>query len=203
VTDEPQPTSPVTDQPQATTPAGPDSAQPAPQPEPAREAPPEPPREGDDPRAELAAAEERYKRALADLDNYRKRTARELDRLASEAIDRAVLSWLEVVDTVERAVRMDPDRSMAEGLHAVLDQINGVLARQGVERIGRPGEPFDPERHDAIGVRETDEADDRTVLDVARAGYARGGRVLRPAQVTVSRRPAQTEAQAQPEDSGG
>jgi molecular chaperone GrpE len=146
-------------------------------------------------RKQLAAAEDRYKRALADLDNYRKRTARDLDRLATEATDRAVLAWLEVVDSVERALRMDAHGSLAQGLRAVLDQIDAVLARQGVERIGHPGETFDPERHEAIAVRETEDAEDRTVVDVTRAGYARDGRVLRPAQVTVARRPAHAEAQ--------
>jgi molecular chaperone GrpE len=150
-------------------------------------------------RAELDQAEDRYKRALADLDNFRKRTARDLDRRASEAVDRSVVAWLDVVDSVERALRMDPDSTLAEGLRAVLDQIESVLARQGVQRIGAPGERFDPERHEAVDVRETDLVEDRTVVDVLRSGFARGDRVLRPAQVVVSRRPPAEAAQ----DAGG
>ena len=146
-------------------------------------------------REELDQAVDRYRRALADLDNFRKRSARELDRRSAEAADRTVTAWLDVVDSVERALRMDPDGALAEGLGAVREQIETVLARQGVQRIGRPGEPFDPERHEAVDVRETDEAEDRTVLDVLRSGYARDDRVLRPAQVVVARRPA---AQAAP-----
>jgi molecular chaperone GrpE len=84
---------------------------------------------------------------------------------------------------------MDPGNAAAAGLRAILEQMESVLARQGAERIGAPGEQFDPERHEAIGVRETDEVPDRTVLDVARSGYALGDRVLRPAQVIVARRP--------------
>jgi molecular chaperone GrpE len=137
---------------------------------------------------ELARAEDRHKRALADLDNYRKRSAREVERRGVEIRDALVRDWLDVVDSVERALRMEPEAPLFEGLRAVLEQIEGVLARQGVERIGAVGERFDPERHEAISVQETDEVDDRTILQVARSGFAIGDRVLRPAQVVVSRR---------------
>src|SRR5258705_11256462 len=138
--------------------------------------------------AELARAEERPKRALADLDNYRKRSAREVERRGVEVREALVRDWLEVVDSVERALGIEPTNPLYEGMRAVLDQIEAVLARQGVRRIGAPGEPFDPERHEAISVRETDDVGERTVLEVARSGFAIGDRVLRPAQVVVSSR---------------
>jgi molecular chaperone GrpE len=134
----------------------------------------------------LAASEERYKRALADLDNYRKRMARDLERHRIEIRDELSRDWLEVIDSVERALRTAPED---EGLHAILEQMDAVLARHGVRSIGTVGERFDPERHEAISVRESTDVDDRTVLDVARSGFAVGDRVLRPAQVVVSRRP--------------
>jgi molecular chaperone GrpE len=139
--------------------------------------------------AEVARLEDRLKRALADLDNFRKRTARELDRRATEAADAVVADWLEVADSIDRAVAAAPDGRTDEGLRAVADQIAATLAREGVLRIGVPGERFDPESHEAVDVRMTPDAADRTIVDVARAGYARGGRVLRPAQVVVARRP--------------
>ena len=71
--------------------------------------------------------------------------------------------------------------------------MDSILARQGVRRIGERGEPFDPNRHEAVEVRETDEAPDRAVVEVFRSGYARGDRILRPAQVAVARA-AQTES---------
>jgi molecular chaperone GrpE len=138
---------------------------------------------------ELARTEDRYKRAVADLDNYRKRSAREVERRAVELREALIRDWLEVVDSVERALRMDSSGPHVEGLRAVLEQIEAVLARQGVQRIGQVGERFDPERHEAIDVRVTDEVEDRTVIEVARSGFALGDRVLRPAQVVVSRRP--------------
>jgi molecular chaperone GrpE len=75
----------------------------------------------------------------------------------------------------------------SDGLRSVLDQMEAVLTRQGVARVGTAGDRFDPELHEAISVRESDDVPDRTVLDVTRSGYRRGERVLRPAQVVVSR----------------
>ena len=142
--------------------------------------------------AEIARLDDRYKRALADLDNYRKRSAREVERRVEEARDALLREWLEAVDTVERAARMDPDGPLGQGMRALLDQIEALLARRGVQRIGEAGEPFDPERHDAVEVRVTTDAPENAVVEVIRAGYAVDGRVLRPAQVAVARRPQST-----------
>jgi molecular chaperone GrpE len=138
--------------------------------------------------AELAQMEDRYKRALADLDNYRKRSVREADRRVEEGREAVMRDWLEAVDSVERALRMEPTNPLFEGLRAVLEQMEAILARHGVERVGEAGEPFDPERHEAIGVQPSHEVPDGTVLEVARSGFRIGDRVLRPAEVVVSRR---------------
>jgi molecular chaperone GrpE len=138
--------------------------------------------------AEVARMEDRLKRALADLDNFRKRSGRELDRRTAEAADAVVRDWLEVADSIDRALAARPAGETDDGLRAVADQIAATLAREGVTRSGERGEPFDPERHDAVDVRSSPDAEDRTIFDVARAGYERGGRVLRPAQVVVGRR---------------
>ena len=141
-------------------------------------------------RDEIARLADRYKRALADLDNYRKRSAREIERRTQEARDALLREWLEALDSVERALRIDAGTPLAEGMRAVLEQMESILARHGVQRIGAAGERFDPERHEAVGVRMTGDVPDQTVLEVARSGFAVGDRVLRPAQVVVSRRPA-------------
>ena len=136
---------------------------------------------------EIAALEDRLKRALADLDNYRKRSAKELDRRVLESRESMLRDWLEGLDSLDRALQMEPEGPAAPGLRAVLEQLESILARYGVSRIGEVGEQFDPERHEAVSVREDAEAPDRTVAGVARSGYALGDRVLRPAQVVVSR----------------
>jgi molecular chaperone GrpE len=140
--------------------------------------------------AELEKLDDRYKRALADLDNYRKRSAREVERRVAESTESLLREWLDALDSVERALLMaETDSPLALGLQAVLDQMEAILERQGVTRVGAAGEPFDPERHEAIAVVAAEGVPDRTVVEVARSGYALGDRILRPAQVVV----AQTE----------
>ena len=137
----------------------------------------------------LAQAEDRHRRALADLDNLRKRTAREIERRVEESRESLLLEWLEALDSVERAILMTPEGPVQDGLRSVLAQMEAILVRNGVERSGRPGDPFDPERHEAVAVRESEDVSDRTILEVVRSGFAIGDRVLRPAQVIVSTRP--------------
>lgn len=91
--------------------------------------------------AERERLEDRYRRALADLENYRKRSARETERRVAEARERLLGEWLEALDSVERVLRMQPDD---EGLRAVLEQMDAILARHGVTRLGAPGERFGP-----------------------------------------------------------
>jgi molecular chaperone GrpE len=154
-----------------------------------RHPPPGPEPQPADAASELALLEDRYKRAVADLDNYRKRSVREIERRVGEARESALRDWLDAVDSVERAVRMEPEGPCAEGLRAVLEQMDSVLARQGVVRIGEAGDRFDPERHEAVAVQASAELPDRTIVAVQRAGFALGDRVVRPAQVVVARAP--------------
>jgi molecular chaperone GrpE len=137
-----------------------------------------------------AELEDRYKRALADLDNYRKRAQREVDRRVAEWSEGFIRGWLDAVDSVERALRATaPDDPAVAGLAAILDQMEGNLARHGARRIEADGQPFDAERHEAIGTRDTGDVPSGTVVDVARSGFTLGDRVLRPSQVIVSRSP--------------
>ena len=139
-------------------------------------------------RGELARAQDRHRRALADLDNYRKRVEGDGDRRAAAARQELLGEWLDAVDSVERALRMEPGDP---GLTAVLAQMEAILARNGVARLDAAGERFDPERHEAIAVQPVPDAPDFTVLEVARSGYGLAdGEVLRPAQVIVARRQA-------------
>jgi molecular chaperone GrpE len=137
---------------------------------------------------QLAQLEDRYKRAVADLDNYRKRVSRELEGRLAEGRDTQLRDWLEAVDSVERALRSEHDGVSCEGLRSVLTQMEAILSRYGVERSGAAGEPFDPRLHEAIEVRPSNDLPDHTIVDVARSGFVVGGRVLRPALVIVSRR---------------
>src|SRR4051812_50094686 len=128
-----------------------------------------------------AQLEDRYLRALADLDNFRKRSARDNERRIADVTDGLLRSWLEVVDSIERAMEHTADERAAADLRAVHDQIQAILHRHGVTRIGAAGEPFDPSLHEAVGVHPTGEVPDRAIAAVAQPGYAVGARVVRPA----------------------
>lgn len=133
--------------------------------------------------------DERYLRARADLENYRKRAGQEVERQVAEQAERALLEWIEAVDSVDRALRMAP----SDGLRSVREQMATILARQGVERIGAAGDRFDPELHEAVAAQESEEVPEGSVIEVSRPGYRRGERVLRPAQVVVSRSGAERD----------
>jgi molecular chaperone GrpE len=137
--------------------------------------------------ARYAELDDRYKRAVAGLDNYRKRAGQDVERRVAEERERLARDWLTAVDSVERALQMgEPENPLSQGLRAVLEQMEAILERQGVRRVGTAGDRFDPELHEAVAVRTTDEQPDRTIVEVQRSGYAMGDRVLRPARVVVS-----------------
>jgi molecular chaperone GrpE len=145
---------------------------------------------GADPTAEpgLAELEDRWRRALADLDNLRKRFARELtmERAAERA--RVAALWLPVVDNLERALEhaATADDPVVEGLRAVRDQAVSVLATLGFTRHEEVGVPFDPQRHEAVVARPEPGVQPGTVVEVLRPGYGDGANQLRPAAVVVA-----------------
>jgi molecular chaperone GrpE len=136
--------------------------------------------------------EDRLRRALADLDNLRKRVARELS--AERAAERARVAalWLPVLDNLERALDhagSDHD-PVVEGVRAVRDHAVAVLATLGFHRHEEVGVPFDPRRHEAVVTRPEPGVQPGTVVEVLRPGYGDGSRQLRPAAVVVATAPA-------------
>jgi molecular chaperone GrpE len=140
--------------------------------------------------AELAKVEDRWRRAVADLDNLRKRYARELDRERTTERSRVAGAWLPVVDNLERAIAHTGDQSDAvvEGVRSILGQALQVLEQLGYPRDAESGVPFDPQRHEVVGVVEHGDSAPGTVVEVLRPGYGQGSSQLRPAAVVVSRR---------------
>jgi molecular chaperone GrpE len=139
---------------------------------------------------ELAKLEDRWRRAVADLDNLRKRYARELDRERTMERSRVASAWLPVVDNLERAISHAGDQSDAvlEGVRSILDQALQVLEQLGYPRDAQAGVPFDPQRHEVVGVVDHPDSAPGTVVEVLRPGYGQGSTQLRPAAVVVSRR---------------
>jgi molecular chaperone GrpE len=142
------------------------------------------------PDSELAKLQDRWRRAVADLDNLRKRYARELDRERATERSRVAGAWLPIVDNLERAISHAGDQSEAivEGLRSTLEQALQVLEHLGYPRDAETGVPFDPQRHEVVGVVEKPDTAPGTVVEVLRPGYGEGSRQLRPAAVVVSQR---------------
>ena len=143
----------------------------------------------DQTRAELAATEDRHLRARADLENYRKRVEQEIERRVREQVDELLRDWLDVVDSVERALTLETEQRQVDALRAFLEQMEAILARQGVRRIGEVGDRFDPGLHEAVAVVPGAGGPAGTIAEIARSGYSVDDRVLRPTQVAVARPP--------------
>ena len=130
-------------------------------------------------------------RALADLDNLRKRYERQLATASRTERARVTSLWLPVIDDLERALQHTDDGDggpMAEGLRAVYEHAVSVLARLGFVRFDDVGRPFDPARDEAVGAVDADAPPGRIVATV-RPGYEDGDEVIRPARVVVARAP--------------
>ncbi|WP_459547386.1 nucleotide exchange factor GrpE [Nocardia sp. X0981] len=141
--------------------------------------------------AETASAqlEDRWRRALADLDNLRKRYAKDLGRERAAEVAKVSAAWLPVLDNLELALAhagSDP-QAVVEGVKAIRDQAVQVLSQFGFERHDEVGVPFSPELHEVVGVVDRPDLDSGTVTEVVRPGYGENGRQLRPAAVVVSR----------------
>ena len=154
---------------------------------------------------EATDATERLARLQADWDNYRKRTAAERLAERERATEGLVEKLLPVIDDLERAVSHASASEnsevvqFAEGVSAVHAKIVTVLEKEGVETIDPAGQPFNPLDHQAVGRVEDAEAYDETVAQVFLKGYRMGGKVIRPAMVSVTtggpKRPAEEPAE--------
>ncbi|HKP88732.1 MAG TPA: nucleotide exchange factor GrpE [Thermoleophilaceae bacterium] len=153
---------------------------------------PEPePEQAPDPLAEAEAKRDEYlelaRRTQADFENYRKRTAKDLAAAGTRAKLGLVRDLLPVVDNLERALASaDADDGLAEGVRLVLSDLQGVLAREGIEAVEPAGERFDPTVHEALSTRPEDGAEPGVVVDVVQKGYRMSDTVIRPARVVVS-----------------
>lgn len=138
----------------------------------------------------VAELEDAWRRTAAELDNFRKRCARDVMRAREEERAAVASSWLPVLDNLERALEhgsSDAD-SVVEGVRAVLTQAVGVLADLGYPRRDDEGRAFDPAVHEAVGTVFGEGLVPGTVAQVLRPGYGTDDEILRPAAVVVATR---------------
>jgi molecular chaperone GrpE len=135
----------------------------------------------------------KYLRAVAELDNVRKRAGRDVEKARRYGIEGLAQSLLEVADSLEMALEAGEQasaESLLEGSQATLKQLQKTLENHGVAGIYPEGEPFDPELHEAMSMVESDTAEPNSVVTVVQRGYQLNGRLLRPARVIVAKEPA-------------
>ncbi len=157
------------------------------EPEPAAPAP-----APDHPLATLTAERDPYldlaQRVQADFENYRKRSAREQERLVAHAHERLVRELLPVLDDLERALEAaerHEEAQLVEGVKLVEKSLRASLAKEGLAEIDTDG-PFDPHVHEALLTQPSDASASGSILEVVQRGYRVGDRVVRPARVIVA-----------------
>jgi molecular chaperone GrpE len=153
------------------------------------DSPPPPDEAASAAKAVTTELDERLLRAMADLDNLRKRFQREVLREREAERYRVAAEWLPIIDDLDRALEHvdgDVEDGLAAGVRAVRDHAVDVLAGLGFPRFENVGERFDPARHEAVAAVEAD-VPPGTIVAVVRPGYGRPEVILRPAAVVVAK----------------
>jgi len=140
---------------------------------------------------ELSAMKERLLRAHADMDNLRKRTAKDKEDIrnfANENLISALLPILDNFDHAWKAAEMAPDfQQFRQGIYLIYQQLMKVLTETGLDTIEALGQPFDPKFHEAVSTDKKENTPDNQITDIIRKGYIFKKRVIRPTLVRVNK----------------
>ncbi|MFQ5672807.1 MAG: nucleotide exchange factor GrpE [Nitrospinales bacterium] len=144
---------------------------------------------------ETSRLQERFLRLQAETDNFKKRLLREKSDFAQFANERLIKELIPIHENLERALAA-PDtnaRSLKEGVEMIFKQFTALLEKEKVEPIPTVGKKFDPAVHEALSQVESDEHEENTVVQEFSKGFFMNGRVLRPAKVVISKKPAKSK----------
>jgi molecular chaperone GrpE len=140
--------------------------------------------------AENSELQDRFLRAQAEFQNFRKRVDKDRLELSEYASMEACRTLLPIIDDFERALQTEnADKTYVQGLELIRQRLFEALKKLGLEPIVAQGEPFDPHIHHAVEMVETEDVPDHTVLGEFQRGYNFKGRLLRPAMVKVAVEP--------------
>lgn len=141
----------------------------------------------DEKQKELDDMTDRYKRLMAEFDNYKKRSAKERESLYDSILSDVVVNLLPVIDNLEKATKSDStDESYKQGIELVLKQLMDVLTSMGIKKIPTVGQSFDPELHDAVSNVADENLGEKIIKEEFRAGYQIGNKIIRHAMVVVA-----------------
>ena len=155
-------------------------------------------------KGELAEQKDKFVRLQAETDNFRKRLSREKDEFSQYANERLFKALIPIFDNFERALEdtSNDTKSLKEGLDMILKQFSSFLEKERVEPIKAIGEKFDPAIHEALTSEVSDDHEEDTVISQFVKGYTINNRVLRPAQVVISKKPS-IESEKKPDEEEG
>ena len=130
---------------------------------------------------------DRYKRVLAEFENYKKRSAKERDQLYNSIMGDIMTGILPVLDNLEKAVQVETkDTGYKQGVELVYKQLQDLLKANGVEEIEAVGKTFDPELHEAVSSVIDENLGEKEIKEDYRKGYKIGDRVIRHSMVVVA-----------------
>lgn len=136
---------------------------------------------------ELEELTDRYKRVLAEFENYKKRSQKERENLYNSTLADVVETMLPVLDNLENAAKVETkDEDYKKGIELVLKQFKDVLKSKGVEEIKTVGETFDPELHEAVSSIQDENLGEKEIAQEYRKGYKIGSKVIRHSMVVVA-----------------
>lgn len=139
------------------------------------------------PKEDYDELDDRYKRILAEFENFKKRSSKEREGLYNSILADVVEVILPVVDNLENAAKVETqDAEYKKGVELVLKQFKDVLASKGVEEIKAVGETFDPELHEAVSSIQDDNLGEKEIAQEYRKGYKIGSKVVRHSMVVVA-----------------
>lgn len=139
------------------------------------------------PKQDYDELDDRYKRILAEFENFKKRSAKEREGLYNSILSDVIEVILPVVDNLENAAKVETkDESYKQGVELVLKQFKDVLASKGIEEIKAVGETFDPSLHEAVSSVQDDTKGEKEIVQEYRKGYKIGNRVIRHSMVVVA-----------------
>ena len=144
-------------------------------------------------REQAAANHDRYLRAVAELENVRKRAARDVENARRYGLERLAQALLPVLDSLEAGLATADQataEALLEGKKATMRLLNSALEQVGIKEVDPHGEPFDPALHEAMTMAPSEDAEPGTVMEVFQKGYTIHDRLLRAARVVVAKEPA-------------
>lgn len=138
---------------------------------------------------EVARLKDQVLRSLAEVENIKRRSARDVENAHKFAVEKLLSDLLPVIDSLEKAVETasatEGAEPIAEGVELSLKLFVDTLAKSGVEQIDPLGAPFDPQEHEAMTMVPNPDAEPNSVMDVMAKGYRLNGRLVRAAKVIV------------------